>query len=132
MLEDNKTELIALDQRIGTDVSHTSDFDDVMNTAGFGFNVERVPMHTPEGNKVKNNYIIRRDDTKRILGTCRSRYMPVQNDAMFEPFHKMVQKFGATYEPPPIVIIELSTSKSPKFTPAPPASTGVIIVFLSM
>lgn len=98
MLEDNKTELIALDQRIGTDVSHTSDFDDVMNTAGFGFNVERVPMHTPEGNKVKNNYIIRRDDTKRILGTCKSRYMPVQNDAMFEPFHKMVQKFGATYE----------------------------------
>jgi phage/plasmid-like protein (TIGR03299 family) len=93
-----ETQLIALDERIGTDISNATSFDDVMNTAGFGFEVERVPMHTPEGNIVNNNYIVRRDDTKRILGTCRSRYMPVQTAAMFEPFHEMVQKYGAKYE----------------------------------
>ena len=90
--------LTALDERIGTDISNASNFDDVMNLAGFDFNVDRVPMHTPEGNIVKNNYIVRRADTKRILGTCKSRYMPVQTAAMFEPFHQMVQKYGATYE----------------------------------
>ena len=94
----SETHLTALDDRIGTDISNASSFDDVMNTAGFGFEVERVPMHTPEGNIVKNNYIIRRDDTKRILGTCKSRYAPVQTAAMLEPFHQMVQKYGATYE----------------------------------
>lgn len=90
--------LIALDERIGTDISNAASFDDVMNTAGFNFNVERVPMYTPEGNKVKNNYIVRRDDTKRILGTCKSRYIPVQTHEMFEPFHEMVKLYGATYE----------------------------------
>ena len=91
-------QLVSLDSRIGTDISNASSFDEVMDAAGFGFNVERVPMHTPEGNIVKNNYIVRRDDTKRILGTCKSRYMPVQSAAMFEPFHEMVKKYGATYE----------------------------------
>ena len=61
--------LTSLDDRIGTDISNASNFDDVMNLAGFDFNVDRVPMHTPEGNIVKNNYIVRRGDTKRILGT---------------------------------------------------------------
>jgi phage/plasmid-like protein (TIGR03299 family) len=97
-MSEQETQLISLDDRIGTDISNTNSFDDVMNTAGFGFNVERVPMHTPEGNIVKNNYIIRRDDTKRILGTCKSRYSPVQTAAMFEPFHQMVKKYGAEYE----------------------------------
>jgi len=97
-MNEQETQLTALDDRIGTDISNSNSFDDVMNTAGFGFNVERVPMHTPEGNIVKNNYIIRRDDTKRILGTCKSRYMPVQTEAMFEPFHQMVKKYGAEYE----------------------------------
>mgnify|MGYP003641554804 FL=1 len=93
-----ETQLIALDERIGTDISSASSFDDVMDQAGFGFDVERVPMHTPEGNIVNNNYIVRREDTKRILGTCRSRYMPVQTAAMFAPFHEMVNKYGAKYE----------------------------------
>ena len=97
-MSETQQTLTALDDRIGTDISNASSFDDVMNTAGFGFEVERVPMHTPEGNIVKNNYIIRRDDTKRILGTCKSRYSPVQTAAMFEPFHRMVKAYGAKYE----------------------------------
>ena len=55
-MSEHETQLTSLDDRIGTDISNTNSFDDVMNTAGFGFNVERVPMHTPEGNIVKNNY----------------------------------------------------------------------------
>jgi phage/plasmid-like protein (TIGR03299 family) len=90
--------LISLDERVGTDVSSASSYEDVLNIAGFNFNIDLVPMHTPEGNIVKNNYIIRRDDSKRILGTCKSRYSPVQNEEMFKPFHEMVDRYGAEYE----------------------------------
>jgi len=90
--------LISLDERIGTDVSGSSSFEDVLEAAGLGFKVETDNMFTREGNPVKNNYIIRRDDTKHILGTCKSRYSPVQNEDMFRPFHDTVKKYGGEYE----------------------------------
>jgi len=92
------SDLIALDERVGTDISNASSFEDVMEKAGFDFNVEKVSCHTPEGNAVKNQYIIRRDDNKRILGVCKGRYQVVQTRDMFRPLHDMINKYGAKYE----------------------------------
>lgn len=90
--------LIALDQRAGTDVSNLKDFDSVMSAAGFNFDIEKVNVHTPEGNKLNNNYILRREDNKHVLGVVRERYTPIPMDRMFEPFHNLVVEHGATYE----------------------------------
>ena len=92
------SQLVSLDTRVGTDVSEVSSFHDLMDQAGFNFNIERVPCHTPEGNVLKNQYIIRREDNKRVLSVVRGRYTPVDSRKMFEPFHNMVEKYGATYE----------------------------------
>ena len=92
------SKLVSLDTRVGTDVSNVSSFDDLMDRSGFNFDIERVPCHTPEGNVLKNQYIIRREDNKRVLSVVRGRYTPVNTRKMFEPFHNMVEKYGATYE----------------------------------
>jgi hypothetical protein len=33
---------------------------------GLNYNVEKVPMHTPEGNVVTDKYLLRREDNKFI------------------------------------------------------------------
>tara|TARA_B100001123_G_scaffold227229_1_gene255699 strand:- start:3702 stop:4712 length:1011 start_codon:yes stop_codon:yes gene_type:complete len=98
MINDTRTELISLDERIGVDVSKARGFNDLMETAGFDFEMEKVPVHTPEGDEVPGNFAIRRQDTKRIFAVMRRRYNPVPLKDMFSPFHDMVQEFGAEYE----------------------------------
>jgi phage/plasmid-like protein (TIGR03299 family) len=90
--------LVSLDDRVGTDISKARDFADVMNTAGFDFNVEKVKCHTPEGNALTGHYVLRREDTKHVLGVVRERYVPIPMDRMFEPFHDLVTDYGASYE----------------------------------
>ena len=98
MVDDRRTELVTLDDRIGVDVSEARSFDDVMTTAGFDFDMEKVPVFTPEGEEVPGNFAIRRQDTKRIFAVMRRRYNPVPLENMFRPFHDMVKEFGAEYE----------------------------------
>jgi len=92
------TELVRLDDRIGVDISEAANFDEVMNMAGFDFDVEKVPTHTPEGDEVPGHFLIRRTDTKQNFAVMRRRYAPIPMDQMFRPFHEMVEEFGATYE----------------------------------
>ena len=93
-----ETELVRLDDRIGVDISKASDFDEVMNMAGFDFNVEKVPAHTPEGDVVPGHFLIRRSDTLQNFAVMRRRYTAIPMDEMFRPFHEMVQQYGAKYE----------------------------------
>ena len=93
-----ETELVRLDDRIGVDISQANSFDEVMKTAGFDFDVEKVPAHTPEGDTVPGYFLIRRSDTLQNFAVMRKRYTSIPMDEMFRPFHSMVQEFGATYE----------------------------------
>ena len=95
---EEQTKLTALDERVGKNISKLTSFDEVMHEAGFDFNVESVNCHTPEGQAIKNRFIIRREDNKKILGHVGSRYHAVPNYEMFRPFHRMVKQYGATYE----------------------------------
>jgi phage/plasmid-like protein (TIGR03299 family) len=93
-----QNELVRLDDRIGVDISTASDFDEVMKMAGFDFDVEKVPAHTPEGDEVPGYWLIRRTDTLQNFAVMRKRYTSIPMDEMFRPFHEMVQEFGAEYE----------------------------------
>jgi phage/plasmid-like protein (TIGR03299 family) len=93
-----QNELVRLDDRIGVDISKASDFDEVMSMAGFDFDVEKVPAHTPEGDEVPGYFLIRRTDTLQNFAVMRKRYTSIPMDEMFRPFHEMVQEFGAEYE----------------------------------
>lgn len=91
-------EIKSLDDQAGTDVSRETDFRSVLKTGGLDFRVEKVPVHTPEGDVVSGRYLIRREDNKFVLGNCGKRYTLVDNETMFRPFHDVVTDFGASYE----------------------------------
>ena len=90
--------LIALDERVGEDVSQVSSFDDLMTTTGFDFETELVRPHSPEGEEIDQKWIIRRTDNNRVLGFVGDRYTPVGNEQMLQPFHRLVETYGARYE----------------------------------
>ena len=103
--------LISLDERVGTDISRARSFDDVMDLSGFNFEVEKVKCHTPEGNALNGHYVLRREDTKHVLGVVKERYTPIPMDKMFRPFHDLVKSslienasgFSISKYPPEIV-----------------------------
>ena len=92
------SKLTSLDERAGVDLTGEQDFSNVLERAELNYNVEKVPMHTPEGNQVDGKYLLRREDNKYVLGTCGERYHVVDNDQMFEPFNSIVESSGAVYE----------------------------------
>jgi len=100
--------LIALDERVGTDITGASTLTDVMDLAGFNFEVEKVPVYTPEGEELDTHFLIRRSDTQKVFNVSRRRYTPVPIEDMFKPFHSMVQEHGATYEAPGQSMMALS------------------------
>ena len=79
-----KTELVRLDDRIGVDISKAVNFDEVMSMAGFDFDVEKVPTHTPEGDEVPGHFLIRRSDTKQNFAVMRRRYAPIPMDQILQ------------------------------------------------
>ena len=90
--------LVALDKRAGTDISDVGSYDEVMERAGFNFEVEKVPVHTPEGDEVQGHFIIRRTDTKLPFACMRKRYSSIPMGEMLQPFHTMVKEYGCEYE----------------------------------
>ena len=92
------SKLTSLDERAGVDLTGEDNFSNVLERAELNYNVEKVPMHTPEGNQVDGKYLLRREDNKFVLGTCGERYHVVDNDQMFEPFNSIVESSGAVYE----------------------------------
>ena len=68
------SQLTSLDERAGTDLTGENNLDNVLERAELNYNVEKVPMHTPEGGVVEGKYLLRREDNKFILGTCGKRY----------------------------------------------------------
>jgi phage/plasmid-like protein (TIGR03299 family) len=92
------SKLTSLDERAGVNLTGERDIGNVLYRSGLDFEVEKVPMHTPEGNEVSDKYLLRRTDNKFVLGTCGKRYNVVDNEPMFEPFDKIVKDAGAVYE----------------------------------
>lgn len=92
------SELISLDKRSGVDLTGEQDLGNVLERSNLNFDVEKVQVHTPEGDPVSGKYLIRRTDNKFVLGSCGDRYHIVDNKHMFEPFDSIVQETGATYE----------------------------------
>lgn len=92
------SKLTSLDERAGVDLTGERDIGNVLDRSGLDFEVEKVPMHTPEGNQVNDKYLLRRADNKFVLGTCGKRYNVVDNSNMFEPFDSIVKDTGAVYE----------------------------------
>lgn len=92
------SKLTSLDERAGVDLTGENNLDNVLERAELNYEVEKVPIHTPEGEPVSNKYLLRRTDNKFVLGTCGPRYTIVDNKNMFEPFHSIVESCDATYE----------------------------------
>lgn len=92
------SQLTSLDDRAGVDLTGEQSLDNVLERSNLNFDVEKVPIHTPEGNAVEGKYLLRRTDNNFVLGTCGNRYHIVDNKSMFEPFDSIVQSSGAVYE----------------------------------
>ena len=92
------SKLTSLDERAGVDLTGEQNLDNVLERSELNFDVEKVPMYTPEGNAVEGKYLLRRTDNNFVLGTCGNRYHIVGNKSMFEPFDSIVQNTGAVYE----------------------------------
>lgn len=92
------SQLTSLDKRTGTDLTGEDNFTNVLERSQLNFELEKVPMHTPEGDEINGRYLLRRTDNKFVLGTCGKRYNIVNNQDMFAPFNETVQNIGATYE----------------------------------
>lgn len=90
--------LVALDRAAGQDISGLQDFDTILTKANLDFEIEHVPVITPEGDEVPNKQLIRRTDNKHVLGVVSNRYHSVDNRTMLEPFHELVNYHGARYE----------------------------------
>lgn len=90
--------LVALDHAAGLDISNTNNFDDIIKQSGFDFEVEKVPVHDPEGEEIVNRCLLRRTDNHNMLGIVSDRYVSVDTKTMLEPFHELVMLHGATYE----------------------------------
>jgi phage/plasmid-like protein (TIGR03299 family) len=88
----------SLDDKAGTDLTGEHDLGSVLERSNLNFEVEKVPVHTPEGNEVAGKYLLRRTDNNFVLGTCGKRYHIVDNEQMFAPFDSLVKEHGATYE----------------------------------
>lgn len=91
-------ELISLDKRTGVDVSGKMNLDEVLESAGFNFDIESVPCHSPEGGEVPGKFLVRRVDSQHVFGVVGKRYNVIPVEKMMEPFHRMVTQFGASYE----------------------------------
>lgn len=96
-------QLTSLDKKTGTDLTGEEDFTNVLERSQLNFKMEKVPMHTPEGDQVTGKYLLRREDNHFVLGTCSDRYNIVDNQDMFAPFDETVKDAGATYESAGIV-----------------------------
>lgn len=90
--------LVALDRAAGQDISKTTNFDDIIKQSGFDFEVEKVPVHDPEGEEITNRRLLRRADNHKMLGIVSNRYVSVDTKTMLEPFHELVTLHQATYE----------------------------------
>ena len=98
MSTSGETTLTKLDDRVGVDISDASDYDQVMRSAGFDFEVEKTPVLDLEGKEITGHFNIRRSDTKQTFAIMRKRYTAIPMEEMFRPFHEMVQEYGAEYE----------------------------------
>lgn len=98
MSTSGQTTLTKLDERVGVDISDASDYDQVMRSAGFDFEVEKTPVLDLEGKEITGHFNIRRSDTKQTFAIMRKRYTAIPMEEMFRPFHEMVQEYGAEYE----------------------------------
>ena len=90
--------LTPLDSAAGENISNINTLHDLMTTAKFDFDVEKTSLHTPEGDDVPGKFLLRRTDNNFALGVVGNRYNPIDTERMLEPFHEMVQQFGAHYE----------------------------------
>ena len=98
MSTSGETTLTKLDERVGVDISDSSNYDQVMKSAGFDFEVEKTPVLDLEGREITGHFNIRRSDTKQTFAIMRKRYTAIPMEEMFRPFHEMVQEYGAEYE----------------------------------
>jgi len=92
------TKFDSVENQAGTSLEKVKDLSEVIERAGFDFEVEKVPAHAPEGGELDGLFLLRRADTKAPMNIVRGRYQPVSNREMFEPFDEMVREFGGTYE----------------------------------
>jgi len=98
MTTSTTTQLHSIESQGGTRVNRVKGLSELIHTAGFDFEVEKAQLYTPEGDELDNTFMLRRKDTKKPLNVVRGRYQIVSNEEMLDPFDKMVQEYGATYE----------------------------------
>lgn len=92
------TDFAGLDTAAGTDVSDSTNLDEIMTRAGLDFHVEQTELFDPEGEPIPGKRLLRREDNQHVLGVVSKRYHTISNRAMLEPFHELVQYHGAKYE----------------------------------
>jgi phage/plasmid-like protein (TIGR03299 family) len=92
------TDFTSVEDQAGTSLENASGLEDVIQRAGFDFEVEKAALYNEGNDELDGFYALRREDTKEVMNVVRGRYQPVHNRQMFEPFDQMVRDFGATYE----------------------------------
>lgn len=64
---------------IGYDVTNLS-IGEAFESAGINFTVSVQPGYLSDGTRATGHYYIVRDDTKMVLGACRRKFQPMQNE----------------------------------------------------
>lgn len=84
VLPTNKEQSAA--EKFATKATNSPELSELMDSAGLNWEIETKPLYTPEGIKVPNRAIIRKD-TGDFLGVVGSKYTPVQNKEAFGFFN---------------------------------------------
>lgn len=91
--------LISLDNRLGTEITGVTDFDELITRAKLDFKLEKEPIFDSLGREIRDKFMIRNTCNDSILGIVGKRYNIVDVPTMVRPFHEqIVKKFDLEYE----------------------------------
>lgn len=83
---------------LGTVVSQEMTMGEALHLSGMDYSMNKVPLYGPNGEPVEGTYGIQRDDTGRILGTCKDRYKIIQNVEAFDFMNDLKAEGDVTWE----------------------------------
>lgn len=83
---------------LGTKVDATQPPMQFMATAGLDWTVEKKPIRVVDGPVIKGRFALSRSTDGRVLGTCGTSYVPVQNEQVFDFFQRFTREGGMTIE----------------------------------
>jgi phage/plasmid-like protein (TIGR03299 family) len=83
--------------KLGTKLDNPATASEAITAAGLDYNVELVPLFTEDGTPVPRRKGVIRSDSRQVLGSVGTSYVPVQNEEAFQFLDAVVADGGLRY-----------------------------------